>query len=206
MTVVNADLKYRYALTPLSLAHVKYIVVHHMAAINATPEDIHQWHLDRGWNGAGYSEYIRKDGTVYVMRGDNVGAHVEGYNSFSYGIGCEGNYDTEKDMPKAQRDALVERLKYHVQRFSQDVEIVPHSQLFNTSCPGKYFPLTQVLEEVYKKDVDAWKFEGINKLANMGLLNSPDGWKAKIDEPLPVWAGFLVLSRIAEQFLKQNEG
>ena len=38
------------------------IIVHHSACSNCTPEQIHQWHLARGWAGAGYHFLVRKDG------------------------------------------------------------------------------------------------------------------------------------------------
>lgn len=47
--------------------------------------------------------------------------------------------------------------------------------------------------------VPAWKFEGLDYLASKGLVNSPDDWKAKIDEDMPVWAAFTVLANIAKQ-------
>lgn len=52
------------------------------------------------------------------------------------------------------------------------------------------------------KNTSHWKYEGIDELARMGLLNTPEEWKKKIDEPLPVWAGMLILSRIARESIK----
>jgi N-acetylmuramoyl-L-alanine amidase len=145
MEVKNANLKYKQDLLPLDLDAMKYIVLHHLEAKTAAPEDIHAWHLQFGWAGAGYNEYIRKDGTVYIMRGDNMGAHAQGYNGTGYGIACEGNYDTETDMPQAQFDALVERIKYHKSRLG-NVQVVRHGDLNPTACPGKYFPFSRVIE------------------------------------------------------------
>ena len=44
--------------------------------------------------------------------------------------------------------------------------------------------------------VDSWKYEGINGLADAGLLLDREGWSKKIDEPMPVWAATLILYRI----------
>lgn len=147
-TVINANLRFRNPLEPLKLDEVQYIIIHHLKEVSATPEQIHQWHLQNGWSGAGYGEYIRKDGTVYIMRGDNVGAHCadnrNNYNYNSYGIACEGNYDTEKDIPTAQFMSLVNRIKYHKSRLPALKKIGGHREFISTACPGRYFPLERV--------------------------------------------------------------
>jgi hypothetical protein len=148
MNVVQANLKYKNPLTPLNPDNVQYIIIHHAEAVKATPEQIHQWHLQNEWSGAGYSEYITKDGTVHIMRGDNIGAHCAtssfNYNDISYGICCEGNYEIEKDMPITQYQALVERIKYHKARFKNLKKIGGHKEFIPTACPGRYFPLDKV--------------------------------------------------------------
>lgn len=176
MNVVNANLKYKEALTPLDLSKIQCIIVHHPAAVTYTPEQCHEDHLANGWAGAGYNEYIRKDGTVYIMRGDNVGAQCCSYNSISYGICCEGNYDIETEMPEAQFNALVERLKYHRQRLKNPVGIVPHSKLYPTSCPGKNFPTEKVLEAVNSLQENAGLEQAVQVLKLAGIINSPDYW------------------------------
>jgi hypothetical protein len=151
MNVIQTNFEYRKPLIPLNLDKVLFIVVHHPEAITATPEQIHQWHLERDggtWAGFGYNEYIRKDGTVYIGRGDNIGAQCANMNSKSYGICCEGNYDVETKMPEAQFNALVERIKFHKARFKNLLEVAPHSKYYATSCPGRYFPMQQVMDEV----------------------------------------------------------
>lgn len=144
-------LQYKNALTPLVPANVAYIVIHHPAAVTATPEIIHQWHLDNGWSGAGYNEYIRKDGSIHIMRGDNVGAHCadskRNYNNISYGICCEGNYDIETKMPQVQYDALLQRIRFNQAKY-KNATIVPHRQLTSTTCPGKHFPWDKLINDL----------------------------------------------------------
>jgi len=144
MTVQNANLKFTSKLTPLILAGIKYIVVHHTASLTASPQQIHEWHLNNGWAGAGYNEYIRKNGSVWIMRGDNVGAHCSGYNTTGYGICCEGNFDVETAMSTVQFDALAERIKFHAARF-KTAQIVRHSDLGATACPGRHFPWNNLI-------------------------------------------------------------
>lgn len=200
MKIINAQLTFRGQLTPLDLQDIEFITIHHMAAKTATVSEIHQWHLHKGWWGFGYNEYIRKNGDVYIGRGDNVGAHTAGYNDNGYGIGVEGDYNVETKMPKAQFDSLVERVKHHQNRLPRKPRVLPHSQCTPTDCPGKNFPMIELYEAISTRNEEpAWKFEGIEKLARMGLLNTPDEWIKKINEPMPVWACMLILSRIAER-------
>jgi N-acetylmuramoyl-L-alanine amidase len=176
MKIIQTNLKYTQPLTPLNLDKILFIVIHHPDAKTASPEQIHQWHLERGFNGFGYNEYIRKDGTVYTGRGDNIGAQCKNMNSKSYGICCEGDYETEKEMPKAQYDALVERLKYHKTRLKNLVEIAPHSKFNPTSCPGKYFPLQNILNSLEEKKTDQELYAAIDNLKNKGIITAPQYW------------------------------
>ena len=58
------------------------IILHHAESSSCTADDIHQWHLDRGWSGIGYHFFVRKDGSVYRGRPENtVGAHASGANN-----------------------------------------------------------------------------------------------------------------------------
>lgn len=191
MKVKKARITYRNALTPLNLNKVFFLIIHHIAAINATSADIHRWHHANGWNGAGYNEYIKKDGTVLIMRGDHIGAQTAGMNSKSYGIALEGNYDVEKDMPEAQFKALVERCKFHIDRLPNEIQIEPHRKFGGTSCPGRFFPFDELINEVYKPEVeeqveeqveepeveiDEELEEALNILVMYRVINSPDYW------------------------------
>lgn len=148
MRVVPANFKWKGKLTPLKLGEVKYIILHHAAVKEASPEAIHRYHIGRGWVGIGYNEYIRKDGTVYICRGDNVGAHTKGWNDKSYGICCEGNYEVETQMPEAQFNALVQRIAANKARFPNLEGIKGHRDFVATACPGKHFPMDKLLEAV----------------------------------------------------------
>lgn len=148
--VVSANLEWKEKLTPLKAQEVRYIIVHHVAVKEATVEAIHRNHIGRGWAGIGYNEYIRKDGTVYICRGDNVGAHTKGVNSQSYGICVEGNYDEETQMPEAQFNALVQRIVANKARFPNLDGIKGHRDFVATACPGKYFPMERLMEELKK--------------------------------------------------------
>jgi len=171
---IQTQFKYRNKLIPLNLDKVFFIILHHTASKTATPEQIHSWHLNNGWSGFGYNEYIRKDGSVYIGRGDHVGAHTANMNSKSYGICCEGNYEVEKDMPKAQFDSLVKRLKLNKNRFKNPIKIERHSAFNSTSCCGKFFPVSKAIAAVENSQNDLAK--AVEVLRHKGIIDSPSYW------------------------------
>lgn len=165
-------------LIPLDIDGVTAIVLHHILAKNATVEEIHEWHLANGWSGIGYNEYIRKDGTIYICRGDFVGSHCQGQNSKSYGIAVEGDYSQELIMPSTQKQVLIERIRYHQSRLPHLIGIFPHSYFGNSNCPGKNFPLAEVLGELEKADkkVDEAYKNCVDVVAKELELNTPEYW------------------------------
>jgi N-acetylmuramoyl-L-alanine amidase len=177
MDPIKTNFKYKNPLVPLNPDKVLFIVLHHPDAAKASPEDIHQWHLQAGYSGFGYNEYIRKDGTIYIGRGDNIGAQCKNNNSKSYGICLEGDYDKETVMPQAQFDALVERLIYHRSRFKNLVSIEPHSKFNATSCPGKYFPLQKIYAALEAKSDTHDLLWAIDVLRMNNIITSPDYWR-----------------------------
>ena len=120
------------------------IIIHHAAIESCTPEQIHNWHLEKGWSGAGYHFLVRKDGSIYRLRPeDKVGAHAYGSNYNSIGICAEGNY-TNKTMPKAQYNSMCELMKYIKVKY--DINLVQkHSDVNATSCPGESFSFNELV-------------------------------------------------------------
>ena len=150
MKVIKTNFKYLKPLIPLDPNKVDTIFIHHPASKTATPEQIHQWHLEKGFNGFGYNEYIRKDGTIYIGRGDNVGAQMANYNSKSYGICLEGNYDIEDAPSDELIDIVADRVVQSQKRFFKATNVLPHFARFNTSCPGKNFPMLKLYKAINK--------------------------------------------------------
>ncbi len=119
------------------------IVLHHAAAKSCTVQDIHRWHIDRGWSGIGYHFFIRKNGEIWRGRPeDRVGAHTVSYNGRSVGICFEGNFQLEQ-MPQAQLAAGQELIAYLKSKYPIK-DIKGHGELKSTACPGKSFPLEQL--------------------------------------------------------------
>ena len=76
---------------------IRYIVLHCSATRSDrpySPEALERDHRARGFHGAGYHFYIRQSGTVIPLRPlHQIGAHVRGYNSCSWGVCYEGGLD-----------------------------------------------------------------------------------------------------------------
>lgn len=119
------------------------LVLHHAAAKSCSVQDVHRWHLDKGWSGIGYHFFVRKDGTVWRGRPeDRVGAHTVNYNSRSIGICFEGNFELEP-MSDFQKAAGLELIAYLKGKYPIK-EIKGHGELRATACPGKHFPLEEM--------------------------------------------------------------
>lgn len=144
-TIKDAGLTFKAALDKRTRTDT--IVLHHAEASRASAEDIHRWHLDRGWSGIGYHYFVRKDGDVWRGRPeDTVGAHAgsaSGYNSRSIGICFEGNYMTET-MPEAQLAAGRALLADIEGRHGGRLKIIGHRDVTSTDCPGARFPMARL--------------------------------------------------------------
>lgn len=152
------------------------IILHHADAEVCTPEDIHRWHLNKGWSGAGYQYLVRKDGTKYSLRPeDTVGAHAYGSNYNSIGICAEGNY-MEKTMPEAQKKSIIELVNYLKDKYNINV-VQRHKDVCATSCPGDNYPFDEIVKGIVEPTV---KVEG--KVADIQMyLNNTYGFNIAVD-------------------------
>jgi N-acetylmuramoyl-L-alanine amidase len=69
-------------------------------------EDIHQWHLDRGWSGCGYHYIFKRDGSIQRGRPINIqGAHAAelGHNQYSIGVSHVAGYNCVSGTPNPGR-------------------------------------------------------------------------------------------------------
>ena len=147
---------YNWAYLPGKRGSTVYLILHHAAAKSASPDDIHSWHLARGWAGIAYHYYVRKDGSVWRGRPEDwAGAHTEGQNSRSIGVCFEGNFN-EESMSYVQAAAGSELVAELCTRYpglkavchrDVDVTACPGSITCPgaTTCPGKNFPLDKIV-------------------------------------------------------------
>lgn len=144
MNIIKPSYKWNGSLS--NRTKTEMIVLHHAAAINCTVEDIDSWHQGNGWAGIGYHFFIDKKGNVYEGRPIGaIGAHAQGFNYNSVGICVEGDYTKEKNMPEAQKNAVIETIAY-VKKKYPDVTIKKHKDVCATSCPGKYYPFDEIVK------------------------------------------------------------
>lgn len=85
---------------------INLIVIHCSATREDQPytvADLERDHCARGFDGAGYHFYIRRNGGIYTTRPRwKQGAHAKGFNKNSIGICYEGGLD-RKGRPKDTR-------------------------------------------------------------------------------------------------------
>ena len=104
--------KYNWASPLFKRNKTNRIILHHAQAKTCSVEDIHQWHLKKGWSGIGYHFLVRKDGMIYQGRPeDTIGAHAKGANHDSIGICAEGDFMKE-EMNPLQLNALIDLVSY----------------------------------------------------------------------------------------------
>lgn len=141
MQIIETNLTFRGSMSNRS--RTNRIILHHAEASSCTAEQIHQWHLNNGWSGAGYHFLVRKDGAIYRLRPENkVGAHASGSNSDSIGVCFEGRY-MDETMPQAQIDAGRELVAYLKDKYGI-AKVQRHSDVCATSCPGANFPFDAI--------------------------------------------------------------
>ena len=140
---------------------VEGITLHHMAHPTADLPTVHKWHLDRwaGEPGCGYNYWISLTGEIFEARGDHRGAHVGGKNSSLVGIGFQGNYEPingvahRTSMPDAQYNAGVWLIKELQKKYPRARVVHGHKHWTATSCPGRFFPLIELLAGKFRGQV-----------------------------------------------------
>lgn len=152
----------------------KYLVLHHADATKCTVQDVHKWHLNKGYSGIGYHFFVSKKGEIYEGRPiESVGAHCYGFNKCSIGICAEGDF-TKDIMPDIQKKAINEILLY-LKNIYPKAEIKGHKELTATACPAPNFPLEE-LKKVHKVDYIETPQDAIAILVKKGIINTPDIW------------------------------
>lgn len=137
------EVDYQWKGTLIKRNKTEMIVLHHAAAKSCTVQDVHCWHLSRGWSGIGYNYFVKKDGQIYRGRPEDVvGAHATNYNSKSIGICFEGDFMVDT-MPKAQLEAGKELVAYLKDKY-KITNVKGHRDLMSTSCPGSRFPFDEI--------------------------------------------------------------
>ncbi|MCL2197329.1 MAG: peptidoglycan recognition protein family protein [Defluviitaleaceae bacterium] len=201
--IITPSPKLLFTRNPALRTQTTAIIVHHPAHPHldrpdtppATVQDIHRWHLERGWIGIGYNFYVGLDGTIWEGRGlKTQGAHTEGHNATTIGIAFQGNYeDVHTDMPDEQFNAGVYLINF-IRRIYGNIPIHAHSDIARTACPGRHFPMIELLNLEFRKkeladmtfrtvqEMPQWAQPGIQQLVDLGVLNGRTLNNLDVDE------------------------
>jgi len=189
------------------------IVIHHTGGndIDASAEQIHEWHLNKGWAGIGYHFVIRKDGTIERGRSEwAVGSHAYGENSHSLGIHLSGDFDQARPTA-AQVEKCAMLTAYLCQKYDIPIDrdhVVGHGELMSTDCPGAN--LQQLLDDGTITGKAIWYAnEGDKQAPKSGVSGSCETVSTKIDryntlEDVPEWAKPTVQKLITRGALSGN--
>lgn len=162
MNIIETNLEF----TSLSKRNVtNRIILHHSGvSVLQSVEVIHNYHKNTNkWAGIGYHFYVRKDGSIYRGRPEEmIGAHAYGANSDSIGICAEGNFN-EETMSEVQKNAIKELVAYLKEKYNI-TKVQRHSDTIATTCPGKNYPFEDIVNGEVEKEPQ--KTKSIVDLAN----------------------------------------
>ncbi|HEY8421992.1 MAG TPA: S-layer homology domain-containing protein [Thermoclostridium sp.] len=210
MKILKKDFKWAGPLTPLDISKVTAVSVHHMEHVSAGMDEIHQWHLDRGWKGFAYNYWVDYHGNVWECRGLNKGAGLyDPLNESVISIGFQGDYDITKTMPEKQFYAGCELIR-HLRTIIPSInEVAGHQKWQSTSCPGKYFPIKEMIELAEKitniKDYDEiseWAKESVLNVVQAGIMIGDDEGRFRPTTPMTRQEVAVVADRLIKM-LKQ---
>jgi N-acetylmuramoyl-L-alanine amidase len=97
-------------------------------------KEIHRWHLERGWDGIGYSYVIKEDGSIENGRPEYwIPAGARGYNKDTLHI-CLIGIDEFTDKQFQSLSILLRdiMLRYDINK----KDILGHYQVSSKSCPN----------------------------------------------------------------------
>lgn len=159
------------------------IILHHAAASQCSSDDIDKWHKKNGWTCIGYHFFIRKNGTIYRGRQENaIGAHAYQNNYNSIGICFEGDFEKEQ-MTDTQVEAGKELVAYLKNKYNIS-KVQKHSDVNNTSCPGRNFRFDEIANSTVK-NVNTFvevKKEARGSVATIqSTLNNKYGFNIAVD-------------------------
>jgi len=145
----------------------EFVVIHHSATTSGSVESIHRNHRSRRdgngkpWLGIGYHFVIGNgngmaDGEIspsFRWTQQLHGAHSGSlrHNDRGIGICLIGNFEESKPTA-AQRESVAKLIQTLADRYNiPRKRVIGHHQVRATACPGRHFPLKEVVEESVRK-------------------------------------------------------
>ncbi|NLG89649.1 MAG: hypothetical protein GX494_10680 [Clostridiaceae bacterium] len=208
MKILKKEFQWASPLIPLDLTKITGIAIHHMAHQTAGMDEIHQWHLARGWKGIAYNYWVDYDGNVYECRGLNAGGGLfDPLNDVVISIGFQGDYDKTQTMPKKQFYAGCEIIRYLRGIIPTITTVASHKHWqTSTSCPGKYFPLEEMIQmsELMTKikdfdDVSDWAKEAVLNVYEAGIMIGDDEGRFNPKAPITRQEVAVIVDRLLKR-------
>jgi len=130
------------------IVSVNRIIVHHTYSRDVSAIEVDRWHKARGWAAIGYHYLIRIRGDIERGRPENLqGVHAGRANVDSIGIALTGNFS--RFVPTDQQfSSLVWLIRDIKERLGNHIGIVKHSEVMNTTCPGRNFPWLRLVDTI----------------------------------------------------------
>lgn len=191
----------------MSINKPNKIVLHHSATDDTHIKNfdgIKNHHINvNGWADVGYHYVVEKVNGKYVTikgREENVaGVHCPGQNSQSIGICLVGDF-RKGNPPKEQLEEVTKLIK-DIRSRHGELPLYKHSDFRPTECP--VFDLELIIDLMEADNNMSWEekqgLEYLDNLVKKGIIESPDYWKEKMLEPMPVWAILSLIDRITDK-------
>lgn len=183
----NPNIRFKRALG--RRPYTRRIVIHHSASPFATTiEDIQAWHYANGWSGVGYHFVIHADGSIWEGRPiDTQGAHAyqdtnHEANTDGIGVCLVGNFQNTAPT-ESQMVSLVGLIR-HIWGLYPGLDVIGHSQVQATACPGRNFPWGDLRKRLEGESMaEEWQKDLMRDLMVNGLVNDYHN----PEEPAPKW-------------------
>jgi hypothetical protein len=156
--IKKANLTWQRPLTKADPNLYDSIALHHVAHPTWGVAEIHDFHGrpvaqgGRGWKGHAYGYEVDKNGDIWETRGyqhEGGGLTGSSNNKKVLSIVFQGDYDNkDKVMPELQFNGGVWLLKWLKSVLPNIKTIAGHKNWEATACPGRYFPLKEMITAV----------------------------------------------------------
>lgn len=173
----------------------EYIVIHHTGIKNGNSDSYIIWesikrshqlkYKDRfSWYIADYHFGITKDLRVFIGNSVDYPCFHSGDDNINFksiSVAFFGNFNEEL-LDKKQFDLGVITISDLVKRFNIKFEkILKHSDIVNTSCPGKNFPFEELKKKIINITKDDWKKESIVFAKERGWIKGEHNSNEDVD-------------------------
>lgn len=187
----------------------------------ALQQNMRNFHIGvKRWKDIGQHLTLLPDGQWVTGRDYNQDpASITGWNEGAFAIEMLGNFDTGNDKFEGkQAEAMYEFCAFFIMdrglTVNTDVKFHRDNPTAGKTCPGSGIDRKEFMANLWlmaekmkalaqDPDPEEWKYKSIDNLATAGIVLSPENWKSKINEPMPVWAAMALIDRLY-QVLKGN--